>query len=265
MDGHNPYAPPTAQVGGSQGPSGSFDTATFKPEGRSVPAGQGWNWFKGGWQLFKQQPLMFWVALIIAFVVFVVMSIIPIVNLITTIALPVLVAGFASCARSVQRTGTFELGQIFDGFRNRLGTQLLAGLLYFLALAVVLAVVFFVFGASGLLGMMTGGMSGGENAAAIFGSMGVMFFLVYMVVMIGVGSLITFTPYIIHETQLTAPEAMVASMKGCFKNIPAFLVGLLVATALTIVAVIPAGLGLLVLIPVAYLTVFVAYDEIYYE
>jgi uncharacterized membrane protein len=265
MDGHNPYAPPTAQVGGSQSQSGSYDTATFNAEGRSVPAGQGWNWFKSGWQLFKQQPLMFWVALIIAFVVFVVISIIPIVNLITTIALPVLVAGFGSCARSVQRTGTFELGQIFDGFRNRLGTQLLAGLLYFLALIVVLGLLFVVFGASGLFGMMTGGLAGGENAAAVLGSMGAVFFLVYMVVMIGLGSLITFTPYIIHETQLTAPQAMLASMKGCLKNIPAFLVGVLVAIGLMIVSIIPAGLGLLVLIPVAYLAVFLAYDEIYYE
>lgn len=263
MDGHNPYAPPTVAVGDMR--QALQTDATFNPEGRSVPAGQGWDWYKSAWQIFKQQPLMFWVALLVSFVVFIVLSLIPLVNLITAIAMPVFVAGFGSCARSVQRTGSFELGQVFDGFRTRMGTQLLAGLLYLVALIVGIAILAVLFGATGLFGILSGGVHGQEAAAALFGSLGLFFFLAYFVVMIGVVSTIMFTPYIIHETQLSAPQAMLASIKGCMKNIPAFLVGLLVYIGLAIVATIPIGLGWLVLLPVLFLTVFAAYSEIYYE
>lgn len=264
MDGHNPFTPPTAAVGMPNRPE-TFDNARFNPEGRSVPAGRGGAWFKAGWQIFKAQPLMFWVALIVMFIAIAIVSLIPLVNLLTMVATPALVAGFGVCARSVQRTGKFELGQVFDGFRTRLGTQLLAGLLYLVAVAIGLGVLAVAFGATGLLSMLTGGMRGQEAAATAMGAMGGVFFLAYFVVMLGVGSTIIFAPYIIQETQLSAPQAMVASIKGSFKNVPAFLVGMLVYIALAIVASIPLFLGWLVLIPVLFLSIFVAYSEIFYD
>lgn len=264
MDGHNPYAPPTAAVGATNRPD-AFDGGHFNPEGRSVPAGQGWAWFKTAWQIFKAQPLMFWVALVVMLVVMVIVSLIPLVNLITIVSTPALVAGFGVCARSVQRTGKFELGQVFDGFRTRLGTQLLAGLLYLVALVIGVGVLAVAFGATGMFSMLTGGLHGQEAAAATMGAMGGLFFLAYFVVIMTVASTITFAPYIIQETQLSAPQAMVASVKGAFKNVPAFLVGLVVYFVLAILASIPLFLGWLVLIPVLFLTVFVAYSEIYFD
>lgn len=263
MDGHNPYAPPTVAVGDVRQ---TFQTdATFNPEGRSVPAGQGWAWYKEGWQIFKQQPLMFWVALLAVSVGLIVLSIIPLVNLLVTIVMPAVVAGFGVCARSVQRNGSFEIGQVFDGFRARLGTQMLAGLLYLIALMVGIGILAVAFGASGLFAMFTGGASGSSAAAATLGSLGALFFLAYFVVIMLVASTITFAPYIIQETQLSAPQAMLASVKGSFKNIPAFLVGLLVYIGLAIVATIPIGLGWLVLLPVLFLTVFSAYNDIFFD
>ncbi|WP_374591587.1 BPSS1780 family membrane protein [Aquabacterium sp.] len=264
MDGHNPYSPPSAAVGTPSRPEAA-DNLRFNPEGRSVPAGQGWAWFKSAWQIFKAQPLMFWVALVVMFIAIAVVSMIPLVNLLTMVATPAVVAGFGVCARSVQRTGRFELGQVFDGFRTRLGTQLLAGLLYLLAMVVGIGVMAVAFGATGMFSMFTGGLRGQGAAAATMGAMGGLFFLVYFVVIMVVGSTITFAPYIIQETQLSAPQAMAASMKGAFKNVPAFLVGLLVYIVLAIVASIPLFLGWLVLFPVLFLTVFVAYSEIYFD
>ncbi len=263
MDGHNPYAPPTVAVGDMRN-TAPVD-ASFNPEGRSVAAGQAWAWYKTGWQIFKQQPLMFWVALIAVGVVFIIVSLIPLVNLLVTIAMPAVVAGFGVCARSVQRNGSFELGQVFDGFRTRLGTQMLAGLLYLVALMIGIGVLAVAFGASGLFSMFVGGAAGGEAAAATLGSLGALFFLAYIVVIMVVASTITFTPYIIQETQLSAPQAMLASVKGSFKNIPAFLVGILLYIVLAIVASIPVFLGWLVLLPVLFLTVYAAYNDIFFD
>ncbi len=262
MDGHNPYAPPTVAVGDVRHTFAA--ERPFNPEGRSVPAGQGWDWYKSAWQIFKQQPFMFWVAIIAVGAVFIVISLIPIVNLITTIAMPAVVAGFGVCARNVQRTGRFELGQVFEGFQKRLGTQLLAGLLYLVALFVGIGILAVAFGASGLFSVFMGGMKGSEAAASVFGSLGVAFFLAYFVVLAIVGSTIAFAPYIIQETELSAPQAMVASLKGALKNIPAFVVAIVVYLLLFLLSIVTIGLGFLVLIPVVFLSVFVAYDEIYY-
>lgn len=263
MDGHNPYAPPTVAVDDVRGRT--FDASRFNPEGRSVAAGQGWGWYKEAWQIFKVQPLKFWGAILLLFLAMVVLSLVPFVNLVVSLLMPAFVAGFGVCARSVQRTGRFDIGQIFDGFRTRLGTQVLAGLLYLVVLLVGLGILVVAFGASGLFAAFTGGANGSQAATAVFGSMGGAFFLAYFVVMIGIASTIVFAPYIIQETQLSAPQAMLASVKGSFKNVPAFLVGLLVYIGLGIVATIPVGLGWLVLIPVLFLTVYVSYTDIFYD
>ena len=61
-----------------------------------------------------------------------------------------------------------------------------------------------------------------------------------------------------------APVAAIkASFSGCLKNIVPFLIYGIIAFAAGIVAAIPLGLGWLVLGPVLFASVYVAYREIY--
>lgn len=262
MTDHNRYAPPRTEVrdiavgeplGGDQ----------FNPEGRTCQAGAGWRWYGVAWRLFKAQPFAWWGVLLITFGVLVVMSMIPLVNLLTTVAFPIAAAGLGSCARSLIKDGRFEIGQVFDGLKRRPGALLMIGLFYLLFMVVSMGLVLLL-GAGSMSGMFLGNVAERQMAMQQMFSAGAFIVLIYFAA-IAVGmSAIIFAPYLIHEHNIPAPQAMMMSFKACFKNIPASLVWILSYIFWAIVATIPIGLGWLVLIPVLFLTGYVAYREIFH-
>lgn len=259
MTVQNPYAPPSVAVADNKDDNFNGEEVLI-PDGRNCPAGNGWAWIKQGYRIFKTAPLMFWVVLLICFILYIVVSVIPLVNLAASLLLPLLVAGFGSCARSALRDGSFEVGQIFDGFRHRLGTQLLCGLIYLVLILVTVFAIAFGLGAPGLFAPMMGG----EIDPAAFGPSAVMAGLAIFVACMVIFSAFVFAPYLIHEhEQLSAPTAMMMSFKACFKNIASGLVFFLVMIPLSIGATIPFGLGWLVLLPVSYLAFYTAYRDIF--
>jgi uncharacterized membrane protein len=72
-----------------------------------------------------------------------------------------------------------------------------------------------------------------------------------------------FAPALVAIHGVSAVQSMVLSFKGCLRNILPFLVYSIVAMVLGIVAMIPLGLGLLVLMPVMICSLFAAYRQIY--
>jgi hypothetical protein len=261
MTVQNPYAPPSVNVADLEEHYSGEETLI--PNGRTCPAGNGWGWIKEGYRIFKIAPLMFWVALLICMMIYIVMSIIPVVNIAASITMPLLVAGFGSCARSAVRDGSFEVGQIFDGCRHRLGTQLLCGLIYFALIVAAVFVIALGFGASGLFTAMAGGkidpaMFDGPMMAVAIGAIVIVCTLIF--------SAFIFAPYLIHEHEnLSAPAAMMMSFKACFKNIASGLIFFLVMIPLSFGATILLGLGWLILIPVSYLAIYAAYRDIFIE
>src|SRR4051812_5677407 len=118
MTTDNPYAPPAVDVFDAKE---DFDanSESLIPDGRSCQMGAGSKWIGDGWRLFKQQPMMWWLTILVGGALFMVVEIIPVVNLLGMVLMPLLVAGYGSCARSILHEGHFEFGQMFDGFRVR--------------------------------------------------------------------------------------------------------------------------------------------------
>lgn len=259
MSEQNPYAPPSAEVR-DVAPAGN-PTETLIPEGRSVDAGRGFGWFVDAWQLFKQQPMMWWLVIVITFGVMMVASMIPVVNIVVGIAFPLVSAGIASCATSQRTKGSFEVGQIFDGFREQTGQLLLIGVIYIGAIFAVGAILAVVVGTSGLFGAIFGGRASIAAMAGTGIGLGLLFFVVIMLL----ATSVIFAPYLVFEHKMSATQAMQASVKGSFKNVLAGLVGMLSYIVLAIAATIPIGLGWLILFPVLMLTVYVAYRDIFIE
>jgi len=121
------------------------------------------------------------------------------------------------------------------------------------------------FGSGGVGGVFVGGLAERRMAwRALFPGAGAAMW-VYVIVMSVAMSAILFAPYLIFEHNMSAQQAMVASFKACFKNVPATLVWMLGYVVWAIAASIPVFLGWLVLVPVVLLTVYVAYRDIFYE
>lgn len=251
----NPYAAPKAAVADQT----VIQNADFVAGGQSRPAGHGWTWIADGWELFKRQPGL-WIGMWLLFVViFIAVGIIPFLGMVTGIFWPVFVAGFAIGCRALDEGGEMELGHLFAGFRERLGTLLAVGALSFVASLVVgmivgLAVV------GGMFAMMG---ASPEAMAAAGGTTVLLAVLITIALLLPVMMAVWFAPLLIVFQQQGAIEAMKQSFIGCLKNIVPFLIYGVIGFVLLFVAMLPLGLGLLVVGPVLTASIYTAYRDIY--
>jgi uncharacterized membrane protein len=88
--------------------------------------------------------------------------------------------------------------------------------------------------------------------------------LVGMALMIPLMMMFWFAPSLVALNDIPALTAMKLSFLGCIKNILPFLLYGLIAFVLMLIAVIPFGLGLLILSPVLIASIYAGYRDIYF-
>ena len=109
-------------------------------QARIVATARGAGWLSDGWRLFRAAPLG-WIAIVFAYwLIMTLVSVVPLVGVIAaSIMVPAFSVGFMAAARAAAARGSVEIGQLFDGFRHHLRSQLVLGVVYFACLGVVLA------------------------------------------------------------------------------------------------------------------------------
>lgn len=243
---HNPYQVPQADVM-------TLDDNEFH-EPRATPSGNGTQWISDAWQLFKLSPGL-WIAMFIVYAAcMVVLSFVPFAGSIFT---PVFMAGYFRATQTASEEGVVRLEDLFSGFRERLGPLILVGVLTMVFIAGTVMVCMGI--ALGIVGPSFLDTSNGPAAL-----------LPMLIVVLVVAALILpvimmswFAPALVFFQGMGAFEAMKCSFRGCIKNIMPFTVYGLVLMVLAVVAMIPLGLGLFVLLPVMMLTAYTSYHDIF--
>lgn len=262
MAEQNPYQAPDANLTeGRKGPDVELAVTGIK----SLPAGAGIEWIKEAFNLFKMNPLIWIVLVVIWFVLNIVGQFIPIIGPIAmSLLYAVFVAGFMLGCASLERGEGLEIGHLFAGFKNSTGSLIGLGALYLLV-GIVMIVIFgiFMFAGAGGLGALTNPDS--INPAEFLNSGILIAMLIGLLLIIPISMLFWFAPALISLGGVPLFEALKMSFSGCLKNIlPMFLFGI-VMTILAIIASIPFGLGWLVLMPMGLAAFYTAYRSIYTE
>lgn len=260
MADDNPYAAPRAHVEDARS---LVDDGDFIPGGRAVPAGNGWSWITGGWDLFRRQPGMFILLVVGVALLFIVSSFIPLLGALAQMLLtPVLFGGLLIGCRAVDQGDPLEIAHAFAGFRQNTGTLVGLGVAN-----IVLTVLAFI-PVIAILGTGFFALFGGNPDGAALAKMGASFvvaLLVAMALFVPVAMAMWFAPSLVVFHDLGVVEALKASFFACLKNFVPFLIFGLVMMVAAVIAVIPFGLGLLVLGPVILGSIYVAYRDIFFS
>lgn len=229
----------------------------FKGNSRAVEAGNGFDWLRQGWALFIARPGA-WIAMtVLLLVILVGLHAVPLLGMLAAhLLLPVLAAGMLLACRKVAEGVTPEVADLFVGFRQNTSNLIMLGLFY-LAGTVLIAV---------LIGALLGAGGAVMGSPAGFGLAvgGVMLgALLPAVLSLPLAMALWFAPALVFFNGMPPTDAVKTSFHACLKNALPFLVYGLMFAVLAFFAVLPVGLGLLVLIPVTAGSVYAAYRDIF--
>jgi uncharacterized membrane protein len=252
---HNPFQAPRSRVADPV----SENSGVLLEKPNRNDAGRGWTWLSEGWGLFKEAPGT-WIGIVVVMLLLgIVLNLIPFVNLLFSLAYPVLFGGLMLGCRSLEQGQGLAFGHLFAGFQSRFATLLLVGLLYLLGSAVIGFGVFAVaLGASGAVGFLSGTPPEAPDLMVLLLAV-----LVMMALLVPVMMAVWFAPALVVFHDKGALEAMGLSFRGCLRNIMPFLVYGIAGMVLGFLATIPLALGWLILMPVFIGSTYKAYKDIF--
>ena len=257
----NPYAPPRTPV---EDPPTSLPDGDFIPEGRGVPAGNGWRWIADAWAFTGEQRWTFVGVFSADRDHAVAANFVPIIGpLAVSLFSPVLLGGFLLGCDAVRRGERLEVGHLFAGFQRHTGKLVGLGALS-LAFGILAAIIMVRIVGASFLPLMFGGaepipeeVTGhagavaagrardpGSEPAAVDGDV---------------------VRDAADRAAATSGTALKTSFLACLKNILSFLVWSVAILVLGILASIPLFLGWLLLGPVMMVSIYMAYRDIFHE
>lgn len=236
-------------------------------EARAVALANGWQWIVEGWKLFRKNPLIWIVLIVVTVLLSILISLLPVVGtLALTLIYPVIAAGFMIGCRALDQGEELEIAHLFAGFTTRLGDLLAVGVVYLVGSVAVLLVAGLIVGGSTLTGLLIGWGSPGHAELVAGAALGaILALLVAGALLIPLLMAIWFAPPLIVLRGVPALAAIRASFHACLKNILPLMVYGAVLLVLSIVASIPVFLGWLVLGPVLVATLYTSYLDIFSE
>ena len=232
-------------------------------EAKQVEAGHGWQWIADGFGLFRKNPLI-WLALLIVYtIILLALTVIPVIGgLVVTLLSPVFSAGFLMGAKALDEGEELELAHLFVGFKNSASQLVTVGGIYLAGYIVIIGVAMLMGGGS-MLGMMAMGKQ--PDPALMAGAIGGMLvaLLVALALLMPLLMAYWFAPALVLFNQVAPVEAMKQSFNACWRNMLPFTVYSIAVFVLMLLAIIPFGLGLLVLVPTLTASLYTSYKDIF--
>ena len=231
------------------------------PAPGDVVPGHALDWLAAGWRIFMRAPLVWALQALIFFVILAALGMVPFLGWAAApVTLPVLVAGMLSGARTLDRGDRLHVGQLFDGLRQHAGNLLLVGLFHLLGLLLAALAAAAIGGSAMLTGAAAGALGAIAGAGVAAGGMmlGVVVFTVLWALLM---MALWFAPALVMLHEVAPLDAMRLSARACFHNLLAFVVLAALLYVLVWVAMIPAGLGMLVLVPMIAGALYAAWKE----
>lgn len=228
-----------------------------------VDAKQGWLWIVHGFALFRRVPLGWIILCTTLLLIAATLSLIPMAGqFIFTLLSPVFLAGLMIGCRSLEQGGGLEFSHLFAGFRSNTASLITIGGIYLVGQVLILGV-FMLVGGDVLMGLLLEGKRVDENELkSVSGDM-LTASLVALTLSIPLMMAAWFAPLLVVFKDMPPLEAMRLSFVACLKNIIAFQLYAVILVVLTVIATMPYGLGLFILVPTLFTSIYVSFRDIF--
>jgi uncharacterized membrane protein len=256
----NPYSAPTSQVETVNSP----DEIVFC-SAKKLTAGQGNRMVADAWAIYKVSPFKWTLITFTLFAIMMLFSMIPIIgSFIGTMFYTPLFAGLLMGARDIDRGDTLKFSHLFAAIKSNA-----KGVFGFAAIITLLSVINMGIAFSFMGSEYFMAMYGGQEIDPATLSVDPMnMFIGMLLLILGTFLLVMFswfaTPLIALQS-VGVFKAMGMSFNASLKNWLSLTVYGLVMTFWMILAVIPVGLGLLVLLPLLSISIYTGYRKIFTE
>lgn len=226
---------------------------------RQVPAGNAWAWIINGFNLFKANPVMWIILLVIYLVIMIPVSMLPVIgSVVSTLLAPVFAAGMMWGCQALVKNQDLEINHLFEGFKHNTSQLVKIGGIYILSLLFVTVIVVMLLDKETVELVLEGKDLSQEQADGMLLPM-----LIALMMMTPVLMAYWFSPVLAGLHNLSAVDAMKLSFSACLKNMLPFLLYGLVLMLLLVIAIITYGLGLIVVVPVMMTSLYSSYVDVF--
>lgn len=252
----NPYSAPDSNV------STQAETGNLHPP-RRVPTGNGVQWISDGFKHFSQDIGNWILICIIGFAIMMALSFIPVVSQLAQFTAAIWTGGLMLGCRAQDQGEGLSINHLFAGFSTKPWPLLLISVITgVLGVAILVLVFIFVAGYYGMGSIFTNPdqfFMPGTWMPLLLG------LLIFMALVLPIAALAWFAPALVVLNDVPVFEAMGMSFKACFMNFMPFLVYGLLLLLLFIAGSLPLFLGLLVVMPMFYGSLYRSYKDIFID
>lgn len=226
---------------------------------KQVPIGNAWAWVVNGFTLFKANPAMWIILLVIYLAIMIPISMLPVIgSVVSTLLAPVFAAGMMWGCQALVRNQDLEINHLFEGFKRNTSQLITIGGIYMVSLLFVAVIVVLTLDKETAELLVQGKDLSPEQADGMLMPIMIALLLIMPVLMA-----YWFAPVLAGLHNLSAVDAMKLSFIACLKNMLPFLLYGLIFMVLLIIAIIPFGLGLVVVVPMMMTSLYSSYADVF--
>lgn len=227
------------------------------------------QWFKQGWEIFMHAPIQWVLMLLVFFALSIVLNFIPFIGpLALLIITPALWAGLFICADKANKQENFKVMDLFSVLQD---SSIRNPFLILGGISILFQITIWLLGMAGMLagshvGAMTtdGQMAGSDmGVLALSGGMSIFGILLVLIIAITYTLAMVYAIPLLLFSKIGIKDALLLSLKAGFSNIVPMLLAGIIFFILIFIAMIPLGLGFLVLVPVSIGAVYTSYLDIF--
>jgi hypothetical protein len=242
-----------------------------EPQYIKVSAGTALTWIGRSFGLYGKNPSIWIVMLLLFMAINFGLTMVPFLELLPTVLAPAFMVGFYLGCLQLQKGGALQIDHLFDGFKKQGRALIRLGLLYFACNIVIyfLTTLFLQSTISEEHMALIAQAQTQEQLAQLFGRnpelVSVVMNAVLIAVLLSIPLVMAswFSPALVAFQKVPPLKAMGLSIRACNGNILVFLVYGVVVLPMLVLAFIPLGLGLLIMLPVIIISQFVSYQTVF--